>query len=85
MNNNDDEKKRLSRVDLYDSPEHKRARQHQKKEPLMDRIKGLAGKSTSTSQPAPGTRAALRKQESEQRADYTTPRSGNHLCKRRVP
>lgn len=78
--NNEECKKQLSRVELYDTPEHKREQARRLKDkPLKIKLKGVLDQEAKSA-PTPGSRAAVRQEQTatptrvEKTASYDAPR-----------
>ncbi|KRN45569.1 hypothetical protein IV41_GL000044 [Limosilactobacillus ingluviei] len=78
--NNEERKKQLSRVELYDTPEHKREQARRLKDkPLKIKLKGVLDQEAKSA-PTPGSRAAVRQEQTatptrvEKTASYDAPR-----------
>ena len=78
--NNEERKKQLSRVELYDTPEHKREQARRLKDkPLKIKLKGGLDQEAKSG-PTPGSRAAVRQEQTatptrvEKTASYDAPR-----------
>ena len=78
--NNEERKKQLSRVELYDTPEHKREQAWRLKDkPLKIKLKGVLDQEAKSA-PTPGSRAAVRQEQTatpirvEKTASYDAPR-----------
>ena len=65
--NNEERKKQLSRVELYDTPEHKREQARRLKDkPLKIKLKGVLDQEAKSA-PTPGSRAAVRQEQTSGR------------------
>ena len=78
--NNEERKKQLSRVELYDTPEHKREQARRLKDkPLKIKLKGVLDQEAKSA-PTPGSHAAVRQEQTvtptrvEKTASYDAPR-----------